>query len=159
MGFIVTFLILLVFWIFISGQLDWWHLSWGVLSCALIAYISHDLLFKDIRSKGKVKEVINFIKYIPWLLYQIIRANIHIAYLVLHPKMPQLIDPHIIKFKTKLKKELALVTFANSITLTPGTITVLIEDGYFYVHAIDKIVAEALPGEMENRIYVLYMEE
>ncbi|MBW2039816.1 MAG: Na+/H+ antiporter subunit E [Deltaproteobacteria bacterium] len=159
MAFIVTFSILFVFWIFISGHLDWWHLSWGVLCCALVAYISHDFLFKDIRSKGKIKETINFIKYIPWLLYQIIRANIYIAYLALHPRMPKLIDPHIIRFKTKLKKDLSLVTFANSITLTPGTITVLIKDGYFYVHAIDRTVAEALPGKMEDRIYSLYMED
>ncbi|RLB05386.1 MAG: protein MnhE [Deltaproteobacteria bacterium] len=159
MAFISTFLILFIFWIFISGQIDWWHLSWGVLCCALVAYISHDLLFKDIRSKGKIKEITNFVKYIPWLLYQIIRANIYVARLALHPKMSRLIDPHIIRFKTKLKKELAVVTFANSITLTPGTITVLIKDGYFYVHAIDKSVAEALPGEMEDRIHSIYSEE
>lgn len=159
MGFMATFIILFVFWIFISGQLDWWHLSWGVLCCALVSYISHDLLFQDIRSKGKIREATNFAKYVPWLLCQIIRANIYIAYLALHPKMPKLIDPHIIRFKTKLKKDLAVVTFGNSITLTPGTITVLIKDSYFYVHAIDKIVARALPGDMENRIYVLYLED
>jgi multicomponent Na+:H+ antiporter subunit E len=159
MAFIATFFVLFLFWIFISGQLDWWHLSWGFISCVIIAAISHDLLFKDIRSKNRAKESVLFIAYIPWLLYQIIRANIYIAYLALHPKMPQLIDPHIIKFKTILKKDLARVTFANSITLTPGTITVLIKDSYFFVHAIDKKVAETLPGAMEQRIARIYMED
>jgi len=159
MAFIATFFILFVFWIFMSGQLDWWHLSWGALSCAVVAAISHDLLFKDIKSKGKIKEAVLFFAYLPWLLWQIIRANIYIAYLALHPKMLQLIDPHIIKFKTTLKKDLARVTFANSITLTPGTITVLIKDDYFFVHAIDKGVAKALPGDMERRITRIYMED
>lgn len=160
MTFILTFGIFFVFWIFFSGQLDWWHLSWGILCCALVTYISRDFLFKDktIRLKGKVKEAKRFIAYIPWLLFQIVVANIYIAYLALHPKMPKLIDPHIIRFKTRLKKDFALVTFGNSITLTPGTITVLIKDGYFYVHAIDERVARALPGAMETRIYSIYEE-
>lgn len=159
MAFIATFLILFAFWIFISGQIDWWHLSWGVLSCAIVAFISHDFLFENIKSKGRFKEAVHFLNYIPWLLYQIIFANIYIAYLALHPKMLDLIDPHIIKFKTRLKKDFARVTFANSITLTPGTITVLIKDGYFFVHAINKKVAKSLPGNMERRITKIYMED
>lgn len=159
MAFIVTFFILFVFWIFLSGHLDLWHLSLGIMACALIAYISSDLLFKDIKSKNKHIEIIRFIKYLPWLFYQIVLANLHVAYLALHPKMLNLIDPRIIKFKTALKKELSLVTFANSITLTPGTITILIKDGYFYVHSIDRHVAESLPGEMEKKIGHIYMED
>lgn len=159
MAFIATFFILFVFWIFMSGQLDWWHLSWGVLSCAVVAALSHDFLFKKIKINGKPKEAALFCAYLPWLLYQIIRANIYIAYLALHPKMLHLIDPHIIKFKTRLKKDFARVTFANSITLTPGTITVLIKDNYFFVHAINQGVAKSLPGDMERRIMRIYMED
>jgi len=142
-----------------SGYFDFFHIPLGIISCTLVAYISHDLLFKDIKSKNKHIEVIRFIKYLPWLLYQIVLANLHVAYLALHPNMPKLIDPHIIKFKTKLKKDMSLVTFANSITLTPGTITVLIKEGYYYVHAIDRFVAESLPGDMEKRVGHIYMED
>jgi multicomponent Na+:H+ antiporter subunit E len=159
MAFTITFFILFIFWIFISGQLDWWHLSWGVLSSALVAAISNDFLFKGITLQSMMSEGVRFIAYVPWLLYQIIRANIYIAYLALHPKMSRLIDPHIIKFKTILKKDFARVTFANSITLTPGTITVLIKENRFFVHAIDKKVAESLPGKMEQRIARIYMED
>ena len=53
---------------------------------------------------------------------------------------------------------MAVTTFANSITLTPGTITVHIEDGYFYVHALDLSLADSLPGEMEERIAKIYGE-
>jgi len=159
MAFTVTFVILFIFWILMSGYFDFFHIPLGIISCTLVAYISHDLLFKDIKSKNKHIEVIRFIKYLPWLLYQIVLANLHVAYLALHPNMPKLIDPHIIKFKTKLKKDMSLVTFANSITLTPGTITVLIKEGYYYVHAIDRFVAESLPGDMEKRVGHIYMED
>jgi multicomponent Na+:H+ antiporter subunit E len=142
-----------------SGRFDYFHLSLGIISCALVAHASHDLLFKDIRAKNRHIQVIRFIKYLPWLFCQIIVANIHIAYLVLHPRMLKLIDPHIIRFKTKVKKDLSLVTFGNSITLTPGTITVLIKEGHCYVHAIDRLVAQGLPGDMEKRVGHIYMED
>lgn len=158
MTLVATSLILFAFWICISGHIDWWHLSWGVICSTLVAILSHDLLFKEAEPKGKLKEAAFFCAYIPWLLYQIIKANIYIAYLALHPRMLQVIDPHIIIFKTKLKKDLARVTFANSITLTPGTITVLIKGDRFYVHAINKKVAKGLPGGMERRIARIYRE-
>ena len=159
MAFIVTFVILFVFWVFMSGQLDWWHLSWGFLSSGLVAVLSNDFLFQDIKVKRMMKEGVLFVAYVPWLLYQIVRANIYIAYLVLHPKMSHVINPHIVKFKTSLQKDFARVAFANSITLTPGTITVLIKDDYFFVHVIDKRVAESLPGKMEQRIAGIYEED
>jgi len=86
-------------------------------------------------------------------MVEIVKANLHVTYLVFHPRMMDLIDPRIIKFRSKLKSDMALVTFANSITLTPGTITVDVSlDGDFKVHAIDKASGEPLPGEMEARI-------
>ena len=103
---------------------------------------------------------IRFIRYIPWLLYQIFLANLHVMVLTFHPKMMDLIDPKIIKFRSKLRSDLSLVTFANSITLTPGTITVYVSiDGGFSVHAIDKKSSEGLPGEMEARIAKAFGEE
>lgn len=159
MAFVVSFIILFVFWMFLSGRFDYFHLSLGIISCAIVAHASHDLLFKDIRAKNRHIEVIRFIKYLPWLFYQIVLANIHVAYLVLHPRTLKLIDPHIIRFKTRLRKDLSLVTFGNSITLTPGTITVLIKEGHYYVHAIDRFVAEGLPGDMEKMVGHIYMED
>jgi multicomponent Na+:H+ antiporter subunit E len=158
--YIVTFLIFFLLWVIWSGVFDAWHLSLGVISCILVTYISHDLLFEREKFQKKdITETIRFIKYIPWLIYQIVLANVHVAKVALHPKMNDLIDPHIIRFKTKLKKDMSLVTFANSITLTPGTITILIRDGYYFVHALDKKVAADLPGEMEERVAHIFMED
>jgi multicomponent Na+:H+ antiporter subunit E len=156
----IAFIILFVFWIFLSGQFDLFHLSLGVISCVLVSRISGNLFFreKSIRS-AYLWEVLRFLKYLPWLLYQIVLANIHVAYLVLHPKMLTLIDPHIIRFKVKLKTDIGLTTFGNSITLTPGTITVLIHEESFYVHAINqKVVDDLLTGEMEDRVTQIYKE-
>ena len=63
-----------------------------------------------------------FLLYLPWLAYQILASNIYVAYLVLHPRMP--IDPSLVEFETSLQSERALVLLAQSITLTPGTVTV-----------------------------------
>ena len=134
-----------------SGLFDLWHFGLGIISCALVAYMSHDLLFTDKKVSGKGREIMRLVTYLPWLLYQIYLANIYVVKLALHPRMQDRIYPHIVKFRTTLKKDLAVFTFANSITLTPGTITVLVEDDCFYVHAIDIGVAESLPGDMEKR--------
>ena len=158
MSFAVTFILLLVFWIFMSGLFDLWHFGLGVVSCALIAYLSNDLLFTDRQVSGKRTELVRLVTYIPWLLYQIYLANIYVAKLALHPRMNELIFPHIVKFRTRLKSDMAIMTFANSITLTPGTITVLIEDDYFYVHALDLPLADSLPGEMEERVAKIFGE-
>jgi len=160
MRYIITFAIFFLFWVIWSGLFDAWHLSLGVISCAFVTYLSHDLLFRRERfHRSQLTEVGRFIRYLPWLFYQIYLANIHVLKIVLHPKMYERIDPRIIKFRTKLKKDMSLVTFANSITLTPGTITVLIKDGYYYVHAIDMQVAGDLPGEMEQRCGYIFMED
>jgi multicomponent Na+:H+ antiporter subunit E len=74
-------------------------------------------------------------------------------YLVFHPKMMDLIDPRIIRFKSKLDREISHLIFANSITLTPGTITVFVSIyGDYAVHAIDQQSGQSLPGEMEKRV-------
>lgn len=160
MRFSGTFLILYVFWIVISGRFDYFHLSLGIIACAIVAYASHDLLFKGKKTEKVHTQIIRFVQYLPWHIYQILIAGIYVTYLALHPRMSVLIDPHIMRFKTKLKKDLSLMTFGNSITLTPGTITVLIKEGEFYVHAIDKKVAEdLLTGEMEDKVAHVFMED
>ena len=157
--FLLTFFIMLGLWIVLSGKFDLFHLSLGVVSSAIVAYFSGDLLFDFPKIKGLPRSWIRFLQYVPWLLYQIFLANIHVMRLVFHPRMMELIEPKIIKFKSYLQKDLSLVTFANSITLTPGTITVYVSaDGDFSVHAIDKKSAEGLPGEMEARIARAFRE-
>ena len=157
--FLLIFILMFLSWIVLSGKFDLFHLSLGVVSCLLVAYFSSDLLFQSVTLGTLWKQWARFLMYLPWLIYQIFRANIHVMILVFHPRMMDLIDPRIIKFRSKLKGEIALVTFANSITLTPGTITVYVtEYADFEVHVIDQPSAESLPGDMETRIANIFME-
>jgi len=131
----------------------------GVISCLIVTFFSGDLLFPGAKTTGLIRLGFRIAAYIPWLLYQILMANFHILYVVLHPRMMDLIDPSVIRFQSELKDDLPLVIFANSITLTPGTITVYVSvDGDFQVHAIDKKSGEPLPGEMEARIIRAFKE-
>lgn len=151
--FLLTFLIMFGIWVLLSGKFDPFHLSLGLISCAIVSFLSSDLLFPSPKIKGLLRQWVRFVRYVPWLMIEIIKANLHVTYLVFHPRMMELIDPRIIKFRSKLKSDLALVTFANSITLTPGTITVDVSiDGDFKVHAIDKASGDPLPGAMEANI-------
>jgi len=151
MRYLYTFFIMMGFWILLSGKFDLFHLTLGVISSALVSFLSADLLmFKE--GNNRLATGVRFLMYLPWLLYQIVLSTLHVTFLALHPKMKDQIDPTIVTFKTKLKTNIAKVALANSITLTPGTITIRIEDQVFYVHAISRKAAAGLPGEMEDRL-------
>ena len=75
-----------------------------------------------------------FILYIPFFIWYMIKANVDVAYRVLHPERP--IKPGIVKIKTILKTDIAKVFLANSITLTPGTMTCDIDGEFLYIHWI-----------------------
>ncbi len=157
--FVVTFIIMFGLWVLLSGLFDSFHLTLGLISCGIVSFLSSDLLFPSPKIRGLLPQWARFVRYIPWLMLEIIKANLHVTYLVFHPRMMELIDPRIIKFRSKLKGDLALVTFANSITLTPGTITVSVSiDGDFKVHAIDKASGDPLPGVMEENIARVFRE-
>ncbi len=149
---LATFVAMFTFWVVLSGMFDAFHLTLGVICCMLVAHFSHDLLFSGDDDQSCVRGLLGFVTYLPWLFYQIVIANLQIAYVVLHPRMFELIDPHVIRFKTKLKRPISKVTFAQSITLTPGTITVSIHDDEFSVYALTRSASDALPGEMEARV-------
>lgn len=149
---LATFLIMLFFWVVLSGMFDAFHLGLGVVCCLVVAQFSHDLLLFGPDRPPRVRGLLGVIAYLPWLFYQIILANLQVACVVLHPRMLERIDPHVVRFKTRLKRPISKVTFAQSITLTPGTITVSIHDDEFTVYALTREASEALPGEMEARI-------
>ena len=152
MRYLYTFLIMFGFWILLSGKFDLFHLTLGVISSAIVSFLSADLFMYNPGGSNRLAIGFRFLMYIPWLLYQIVLSTLHVTFLALHPKMKDLIDPTIVTFKTKLKTDIAKVALANSITLTPGTITIRIEDQVFYVHAISRKAAAGLPGEMEERL-------
>ena len=152
MAKVVTFFVMFAFWVVMSGMFDAFHLSLGVVSCLLIAHFSHSLLlYGDPKSWGRGFFGILF--YLPWLFWEILIANLQVTYIVLHPRMLDLIDPQLVRFKTNLKRPISKVTLAQSITLTPGTVTVDIEEDELLVYALTESGAQSLAGSaMERRI-------
>lgn len=157
---VITFILLFATWLIFSGKFDLFHLSLGAISSFIVAWISSDLLFQEReKSLGKrIGEAFRFINYILWLLYQIFLANLHVIGLALSPKKyDRELDPHIFTFNTILKTDFARFVLANSITLTPGTVTIRIENDTFYVHAISReaageFIEEGSVSEMEKRV-------
>lgn len=150
----VTYLFLFGLWCVLSGQFDAFHLGLGALACLMITAFSKRLLFQDekISLTSRMAEGWRFIFYLFWLLKEIVLANLHVLYLACHPRMQEVVDPKIIRFTTLLKKDFSRFVFANSITITPGTVTVQVNGNEFVVHAISHKMASGLPGEMEERI-------
>ncbi len=151
-----TFALLFGAWVLFSGHLDPVHLAYGVVCSALVAAVSYDLLLPPTTTPVTPAAVLRMIAYVPWLLWEVVLANFHVVYLILRPS---LVRSQVVRFRTKLRSDLAKVTLANSITLTPGTITMQLDDDEFVVHALsDKAADDVRDGDMERRVGRLYGE-
>ena len=132
--FVVSFLI----WALINWVPDWQHLLVGIFVSALVAYVTGDLFIKRPHILKNPSRYWYFVAvYLPVFVWECFKANIDVAVRIIHPVLP--INPGIVKVKTRLKSDTGLTFLANSITLTPGTLTVDIdkEKGVLYVHWID----------------------
>lgn len=164
--FIFLTIVLYGFWLILSGVFEIKFLIIGLVSSIIIAWITRSLL--RMNSLGDKKETflafdfpyLKFLIYCLWLFGEIIKANIYVVKLVLNPKLP--IDPAVITFKRHMSNPTAHTLLANSITLTPGTVTIDIVDDVYYVHAITKELGLSLVpdgGDMANRIAKLFGEQ
>jgi multicomponent Na+:H+ antiporter subunit E len=139
--YILTFAILMLFWYILSGYLEFFYIGAGIVCCGIVTLISGDLVFRsDVRIARSAHVFIRFILYIPRLLAAILHANLDVAYRVLHPEMP--IDPGIVTVDTPFRGDVLRTSFANAVTLTPGTVTVDVIDGRFIVHALVREAGE-----------------
>jgi multicomponent Na+:H+ antiporter subunit E len=162
---VLQFVLLFSFWLLLSGHYQAKYIVIGALAAGLVTLLSNDLFYLALRygesAEPKIQLVLlqlwRFLLYLPWLLSRIIMANIQVAYLVLHPKMP--IDPGLLVFRTRMKKGIAQVTLANSITLTPGTITTSLENRRYIIHTLKRPLAGELEdATMQNKIARVYLE-
>jgi len=138
--FIVSFIVwIMLTWPFgdvVTGQQFKQIIIAGLIASGIVAVLFHEILPKEHHIFSSPRRIIWFLLYIPVFFYYIIQANLDVVYRALHPQMP--IHPGIVKIRTKLKSDSAITALANSITLTPGTLTVdLTDDGVLYVHSIN----------------------
>lgn len=132
------YLLLLVLWFIFNGRVTLEVALFGIVICGwLYWFICKHMGYSPTREKQLVKNVPLYLKYAVILVWEIIKANIAVIRIVLSPRMPN-IEPVLVRFHTDLKSESSQVALANSITLTPGTYTVELENGDYVVQALDK---------------------
>ncbi len=145
---------------FMAQKMNWQNFIVGIIISFFVGFLEVKS-FKPAEAIGENKIKFSFSRIL-WFLYYILlfmwlclKANLDVAYRVLHPKLP--INPGIVKVRTKLKRPISRVALANSITLTPGTLSVdITDDGYLYIHWINvisddiEIATQKIVSQFEN---------
>ena len=140
-----------VLWLLLSGYFD--HtllLGLGLASVILVLIVAHRMQIID-REGHPVHLVFKALVYWPWLMKEIVLANIDVAKAIL--RYPDGISPEVFEVTATQGSELGRVIYANSITLTPGTVTIALEDEQLTVHALTEVARDGLKtGEMDRRV-------
>ena len=152
------------FWVILSGKLDFFHLGAGALASLVIATVTGRLyrLEPAIATPRRHPFVdmpwLGLVLYLPWLLLQIAIASVQVAAIVLRPRMEH--EPRLFRFRFVLPHNMARATLANSITLTPGTVTLDVREDDYLVHALTRDAERSLqsdePGNMKHRVALLF---
>jgi multicomponent Na+:H+ antiporter subunit E len=134
---LVVFLLSILVWLALTDVKDIQEVAAAVVVAVLVSLVAGHMLITTRKQKHLLIRWVHAVLYFFSFLWEMIKANVHVAYIVLHPLLP--IKPGIVKIKTSLTKETALTVLTNSITLTPGTLTVDInpDQGEIYIHWID----------------------
>lgn len=157
---IILILFSFAVWVLLTWTLNWQNLIVGGLVSITVGLLFGNLTVSAPAKVFQLQRWFWFIVYIPVFLWEMAKANLDVAYRVLHPKMP--INPGIVKVKTKIQSEMGRTFLANSITLTPGTFTVDIKDELLYIHWINvkyQDVDEAskeIVGRFENFLLKIF---
>ncbi|MCH7633991.1 MAG: Na+/H+ antiporter subunit E [Proteobacteria bacterium] len=138
-------------WLLLSGHYDDpLLLTLGVISSIAVVFIAQRMDVID-HEGVPLRLRFGFIGYLAWLAKEIALANIAVAKIIISPSLP--LSPLLFRVKTSQKTDVGRVTHANSITLTPGTVSVEVEDGDIIVHAITgDLASDTAKGEMDRRV-------
>jgi len=144
----------LLLWIVFNGRITLEILVTGILLCsALFAFCCKFMNYSIKKDMRMLRRLPLVFQYAVTLIVEILKANRQVLYFIMTPRYQ--VEPQIVHFTSRLKSETARVVLANSITLTPGTITIGLEGNEFYVHCLDKEFAEG----MEDSIFVELLEK
>ena len=141
---------LFAFWLLLSGFYQPLLILLGVVSSLFVAWIAHRMDVAD-HEGFPIHLGPRALTYWPWLVWEIVKANLEVAFIIIKPNLR--ITPTMFHSHANQKTEVGQVTYANSITLTPGTITVGVSEGMVEVHSLTTGGAdEIISGRMENRV-------
>ena len=144
------FVLMLLIWLLLSGIYTGLLLGLGVLSCLVVVAVCRRMKIVDPEGHP-IHLVFGLLRYMPWFLWEVTKANIDVARRILHPRLP--IAPRVIRVESSQKTHLGQVIYANSITLTPGTVSVETDEGTIDVHALTIESAEDVrSGDMDGRV-------
>lgn len=136
-GSAFMFVLLMGFWLLLSGSVNWQHLLMGFFLVSLLTLFWNQLTIDEVgKTKITWRQFRIFLRYSLFLAFEVLRANFIVARIVLDPKLP--ISPGLIVTRLALKKDLPRVFYSNSITLTPGTISVDLEGDRLLVHGMTR---------------------
>ncbi len=143
-------LVLFVVWVLWSGHYTTFLLSLGGASCLGVVWLIRKLDALDDESVPAGLWLPTML-YLPWLVWEIWKANVDVARIILSPSMP--ISPRLFTVEASGTDEITQVIYANSITLTPGTVSVRTHGNEITVHALTAAAAEGvMSGEMDRRV-------
>jgi multicomponent Na+:H+ antiporter subunit E len=142
--------VLFGFWITLSGYLEPFLVGAGAASAGAVVWLAHRMGLID--DEGHPIHLgRKFLAYLPWLVREIATSAWQVSRLILSPRLA--IAPELVRVKASQRTSVGVVTFANSITLTPGTLSVEINDGTILVHALTREGAASLTeGAMDRRV-------
>jgi len=139
-------LLLFAFWLLLSASFDVEHVLAGAFFAGVVMWLNPPRAPWD-----RKPSLVSALGYLPWLTGRILKSGLHVSRLILSPSLP--ISPKLIRHQTRLKSDGELVVLGNSITLTPGTITVEVAPGELIVHAIDEASSTDLAdGVLDDRV-------
>ncbi|MCM1038313.1 MAG: Na+/H+ antiporter subunit E [Ruminococcus sp.] len=148
------FLLYFLLWVIFNGQFTLEIAAFGVIiAAALFAFTCKFADYSIAKEKNVIRNVFHFLHYVIVLVVEIVKANFAVIHLILTEKEEP--EPALITFKADLHTPLGRSFLANAITLTPGTITVLLENNVYTVHCLDKNFAEGL----DRSVFVDMLED
>jgi len=145
-------LVLMIFWFMLTGKFTWEYIIVGFILSFAITFFWAGFLLPPTPGKNFIVHptlIITLLKYLFDFLKDLIRANIQVALIVLNPQLP--INPGFVEYDLKLEENIPRVLLANSITLTPGTLTIYLAKKHIVVHALTKKSAiDVVEWEVED---------
>lgn len=145
------YIVFLLLWILLNGQLNMEIVCFGiVISGVMYAFVCRFLEYSPEKDLLLIRKLPLILAYILILIWEIIKANMDAIRLALSYRHE--VDPVIVRFHTDLKSKSARVALANSITLTPGTITIALEEDELIVHALDESLIEGIDESVFVRL-------
>lgn len=151
------YLLYFLLWVIYNGKFTLEICLFGLVIAAVLLVFSCKFMNYSLAKERRVyKNAFLFLRYCCLLVKEIVKANVRVIHMILTQE--EEIEPVLVRFRTDLKTNMGKALLANAITLTPGTITVALEDSEYTVHCLDDNMAEGI-NENEFVEYIRKFEE